>query len=128
MPEVGEGFNLDGVAIMKGATAADTAPIGMVAFDGDGVLKLTKLGDESAVLRNDDIARVVSDAVVPIQELASQVRYSFDGSGVAIVIDATSSHRAPSGSVGFHSQGENGLRWSGEHTNTTDGFASFWLV
>ena len=119
---VGCGFNLDGVAVIIGATACHGAPTRMIGDDFDGVLAFGEEGDEGAVLRDNDVAWVVDDAVIPSEELMTEIGNGFDLDGVAIRIGTPASDGAPIKVVGFDGDGEKGHRRSGKHTNAADGF------
>ena len=126
--EVGCGRNLDGVAIIIGAAAGHVAPCRMVTFDCDGELADAKRSDESAVLRDHNIARIIGDAVVPHQELVADIGDGLNGGGVAIMKQATSADGAPQGVVGHHRQSIGGRWGSRPYAKGTDTFAVVGLV
>ena len=125
---MGRGRNLDGVAIIIGAAAGHAAPSWVVAFDCDGELADAKRSDESAVLRDHNIARIVGDAVVPHQELVADIGDGLNGGGVAIVIFTAADDGAPIGVVGFEGESECRLRWGRLYDEVGDDDELFGLI
>ena len=63
--DVRRGGNLDGVAVLIGATTSHCAHHGIVGDDFDGVLANSEQGDKGAVLEDNNVAGVACDAIVP---------------------------------------------------------------
>ena len=103
---IGRGRNLYGVAIVIGAAACHRTPFGMVGDDFNGVLQCAEMGDEGAVLGDDDGAWVVHVAVAPSEEGVACVGDGLDGDGPAIRIAAAARGGAPTCTVGFDGDGE----------------------
>ena len=77
----------------------------MVGDDFDGVLADGEEGDEGAVVGDDDVARVVDEAVVPGEELMANVGDGLDLDGVAKGVGAATADGAPVGVVAFDGDG-----------------------
>ena len=118
--DVGRSRNLDGIAIIIGAAARHCTPSGMVGFDFDNALADGKQGNESAVLEDDDVARVAEITIVPAEELMARVGMGIDGDGVSIVVCAASADHAPVGVVSFDGDGVFRLGWDRLHNEVGD--------
>ena len=67
----------------------------MVGDDIDGELADGKQGDKSAVLEDDDVARIAGDAVIPAEEIVANVGKGFDLDGFVVWIAAATADGAP---------------------------------
>ena len=105
--EVGRGRNHDGISVIICATTSHITPSWMVGDYIDGELANGKQGDESAVLGDDDVTRVVEVAIVPAEEVMARVGMGFDLDGVAVGKASAATDRTPIGVVGFDGNVEN---------------------
>ena len=103
---IGYGFEVERVAIVVDAASNDGSSVFGLNGGRDVITDEAEIGSEGAILCDDDGARVVGDAVIPVKELAAKVGDGFDDGSVAIIEGAAARHGAPSGGVGFHGEVE----------------------
>ena len=94
---IGNGFEVERVAIVVDAAVGDGSSVFGLNGGRDVIIDEAEIGGEGAILCDDDGARVVSDAVIPVKELAAKVGNGFDDGSVAIIEGAAARHGAPSG-------------------------------
>ena len=105
---IGHSHQCDGVAIMVDAAFGHGAGAFGVNRCRDGVFGQTEISGEGGVMREEDVSRVVGDAVVPIEECITGVWESLDGHGVAQGISAFANNAAHECVVDRHGEGAHG--------------------